>query len=389
MKDNIDVIVIGGNHHNTLGVVRSLGYEGISPILILVAGDDECTYVAHSRYLKKTIRIATDAEIVNVLLGLSTHASHKMIVIACSDAASSVIDLNRDILQASFWLPGCEEQGLVTKMMDKDKLTNYGRSVGFNVPRSWVVNHVEDIQGITYPCITKPILSKDGHKSDIIICHSKEELIKVLEDGSCYKYQVQEFIEKDFEYQLIGLSLNGGEIIIIPGISRCIRPCPGTNTGFLKYQEINTLNVPLDKCKDFISNLRFSGLFSIEFIRDKHGVDFFLEMNFRNDGNAICVTKSGFNLPYLWYLYCIGGDYKVFLSSCKLKPIYVMPELNDLYFVKSHEISLQQWLRDIKRTDAFMEYDSSDKLPFLLAVKSMLLNAIKRRIFSFGRGVKA
>ena len=66
-----------------------------------------------------------------------------------------------------------------------------------------------------------------------------------------------------------------------------------------------------------------------------------------------------------------------------------MPELNDLYFVKSHEISLLQWLRDIKRTDAFMEYDSSDKLPFLLAVKSMILNAIKRRFFGFGRGVKA
>ena len=29
------IIVFGGNHHNTLGVIRSLGEAGITPILIL------------------------------------------------------------------------------------------------------------------------------------------------------------------------------------------------------------------------------------------------------------------------------------------------------------------------------------------------------------------
>lgn len=380
MINNKDVIIIGGNHHNTLGVIRGLGYEGIKPILILVAGDNEDTYVDKSRYIKTCIRVAHDDDIINVLSEISSHVDDKSVIIVCSDGVSSVIDLNRVRLLSSYYLPGCVESGLVTQMMDKDKLTNYAKSIGLNVPVSWVVEQKEDIHGIIYPCITKPILSKDGCKTDIKICHSEDDLVNLLKVGSCYKYQVQEFLEKEFEYQLIGLSLNGGEEVIIPGISRCIRPLPGTNTGFLRYQGIDTMDVPLEKCREFISNLKYSGLFSIEFLRGKNGKDYFLEMNFRNDGNAICVTRAGFNLPYLWYLYCVGGDYSGYLSCCKLTPVLVMPELNDLYFVRTREISLLQWFRDIRRTNAFMEYDSSDKRPFWYALRSMIINAIKRRL---------
>lgn len=36
----------------------------------------------------------------------------------------------------------------------------------------------------------------------------------------------------------------------------------------------------------FIRDLGYSGLFSLEFIRDKSGKDYFMELNMRNDGNA-------------------------------------------------------------------------------------------------------
>ena len=67
MINNKDVIIIGGNHHNTLGVIRGLGYEGIKPILILIAGDNEDTYVDKSSYIKTCIRVAHDNDIINVI----------------------------------------------------------------------------------------------------------------------------------------------------------------------------------------------------------------------------------------------------------------------------------------------------------------------------------
>ena len=55
-----------------------------------------------------------------------------------------------------------------------------------------------------------------------------------------------------------------------------------------------------------------------------------MEINFRNDGNAICVTAAGFNLPYIWYLYNTGGNYREEIEASKVKPTYVMPEFADI-----------------------------------------------------------
>lgn len=35
---------------------------------------------------------------------------------------------------------------------------------------------------------------------------------------------------------------------------------------------------------------------------------YFLETNFRNDGNAFCVTESGVNLPVVWVKACLNED---------------------------------------------------------------------------------
>ena len=40
MEQN-NIIVIGGNHHNTLGVIRSLGYKGLRPYVILITNNNK------------------------------------------------------------------------------------------------------------------------------------------------------------------------------------------------------------------------------------------------------------------------------------------------------------------------------------------------------------
>ena len=47
-----EIIVIGGDHYNALGVIRSLGDCGIKPIFILLTDNNE--YMSgHSKYIKK------------------------------------------------------------------------------------------------------------------------------------------------------------------------------------------------------------------------------------------------------------------------------------------------------------------------------------------------
>ncbi len=49
--------------------------------------------------------------------------------------------------------------------------------------------------------------------------------------------QIQEYIEKKMEFQLIGCSLEKGEKIIIPGFTQIIRQPDNTNTGYLRYSQ--------------------------------------------------------------------------------------------------------------------------------------------------------
>ena len=51
MKFEKKTIVIGGNHHNTLGVIRSLGRKGVMPYVILTSGDNN-SFVLKSKYIK-------------------------------------------------------------------------------------------------------------------------------------------------------------------------------------------------------------------------------------------------------------------------------------------------------------------------------------------------
>lgn len=89
---------------------------------------------------------------------------------------------------------------------------------------------------------------------------------------------------------------------------------------------------------------------------------YFLETNFRNDGNAFCVTESGVNLPVMWVKACLNEDYHKELN--KPKHIIVMPEFQDFKLVLQRRLTLGRWLKDLHRTDAFLEYTKDDKRPF-------------------------
>lgn len=372
-----EVYVVGGDHHNTLGVLRSLGFKGIKSNLIVVT-EKKHPYVGKSRFIKKRYIVPSEEEAINVLIN-EKPKHEQAVVIACSDGASSEIDLNRNRLEDVYSLPGCKEQGRLTVYMNKSKMTDTANDVGLDTPLSWDADKDTIPSELKYPCITKPILSKMGSKSDISICNNLTELKDALKASHCSKFQIQEFIEKDFEYQLIGLSLNEGRKVIIPGVSHCIRPCPGTNTGYLRYEALEGLNAPIEKCYEFIKTIGYSGLFSIEFLRGKDGHDYFMEMNFRNDGNSICVTKAGYNLPYLWYMANVGQNYQVELDNSTLNPVNVMPEFDDFrFFVLTRKIGLFEWISDIRKTDAFMEYDKQDKAPFYAGINDLLWQKAKR-----------
>ena len=371
-------IVIGGNHHNTLGLIRGLGREGVKVSLILEYHQPE-NYVLKSKYVKDYTLAKTEEDVIEALLSRKS-IKEKAVLICTSDSAASLVDRHRNELKDYFYLPGCAEQGRLTALMNKETMSELAVECGLIVPKSVVIEPTEtNLCDVIFPCITKPIASIEGSKADIAICQNEDELKTYLRHCQSPKIQIQQFINKTMEYQLIGV-VNGD--YLIPGRSRIITQPISTNTGFLRYEHLDG-SEPIAQCADFLKRTGYSGLFSIEFIRDSQGNDYFMEINFRNDGNSICVTEAGVNLPYIWFQSCVKPDFIISNVIAQIREIYVMPEFNEIDFWYSRQIRFGRMVRELRQADAFMEYAPDDPHPtkgkreFL---ERMILAIIKRPI---------
>lgn len=358
-----NVIVIGSDHHNTLGVVESLGEKGIKPIVIITSSKQlDKSYVLKSKYCRKNSYSTTYNKLIVSLKG-NFEGLGKYIVITCSDPVAALLDNHYHELSSFLFLMGTGKQGELEYWMDKTNMIRLANAIGMNAPRTKVMSQDTGSWEYNYPCIMKSISTLTGGKTNLRICHDKNELNDaLLNEREFEAVQVQEFIEKDFEFQFIGCSINSGETVIIPGRTHIDRPNGIDNTFALRYLPLDdTFNDTLSKAKSFIQNTGYSGLFSMEFIRDKRGNDWFLEMNFRNDGNAYCVTASGTNLPYIWISNVegdnMGGGNKMF------KPITFTPFIHYYYNMLQGEISFVEWLKTIFKTTKFACFFRNDVKP--------------------------
>ncbi len=257
---NREVVVIGGNHHNTLSILRSLGEKGIKSLLIVLSPYDPKPFVGYSKYIQKKIVVTNINEISSAMYSLHTTAE-KAIVIACNDCISSYLDMNHNNLSKDFVLPGSKDEGMITHFMDKGAMAQLAVKSGLNIPKSIIISTANpEFESITYPCISKPLVSKNGSKSDIVICEDESALRKYLNHCRCDKIIIQEYISKDIEFQLIGCSIKEGDKIIIPGVSIILRQPMNGNTGFLRYFPIKEFTYDKSSCFEFIRSTGYSGL---------------------------------------------------------------------------------------------------------------------------------
>ncbi|MBR6972699.1 MAG: ATP-grasp domain-containing protein [Bacteroidales bacterium] len=370
MKDRI--VIIGGDHHNTLGLVRSYGIKGIKADAILI-GSTVDGFVLKSKYVGQGFRVQSPKEAVNCLINHYGNFDGIVVVQTSSDEAGAALDDAIENIPSHIKIPNAK--GRLSFLMNKDNMCQLAKSVGLIVPQYILVHPAEIMDkvddGIIYPCITKAISSLDGGKADTTICQSANELVAFLKkDHRCPNVIVEQFIEKEIEFQFFGLSLNGGEEIIIPGHSHIHRPGIQNEYYFPYIENDESFVDTLSKAKDFIRKAKYSGLFSVEFLRGKDGKDYFLEMNFRNDGNAICVTDAGFNLPYIWYLFEAGEDYKKELSSYTFKTVEFCPDVIYFYHMMRGELGFKEWRQTTKRSNSFTTYYKGDNKPFWCNIKA-------------------
>ena len=376
----IDALVIGSNHHNTLGIVESLSEKQIYPFVIIYEDCDD-TYIRHSKNINGYKICRNVSSLLDMLVNELSSSTRKVPIITTSDDAALFIDKNLETLSLYYICPGASNEGTLQFWMNKHNMTNLAKELDILVPESWAVINFEDCNYVKYPCITKSIISAQNGKKDMNVFNDARELSTFLDKSrSSSVIQVQTYIVKDFEFQYIGCSLENGKEIIIPGKTYIDRPNGIDNTFFLEYKGLDDVDHALiGKIKEFIKRVGYSGLFSVEFIRDKEGNDYFLEMNFRNDGNAYCVTSAGVNLPLIW-VESKGQANNYKKSNYILSQTFLLPEFYYFLRMLGGEVTFSKWYKNIKLATCCTTYFRNDKKPFVYFLLYQISLIIKDRI---------
>ena len=380
MKHKNEVIILGGNHHNTLGVIRVFGEKGISPNVIITNKHKYC-YITKSKYIKEYDIISeSEKEILELLEKKYNNKEPKPVLIPTSDFCALVLDKNKNKLEKNYIVPSINnKENLIVEYMDKYKQYEFIKECGIKIAKSWELN-IEKAQipdDIIYPCIVKPLISAYAAKSDITICEDLEELESAIKKYKKLNYTdaiLQEYIDFEQEYGLIGCSHN--RKIILPGIIKKERIFPKGrgNVSYGKIDKLGNSKINFKPVINLLKKLNYSGMFDIEvFVKNN---DFYLnEINFRNSGNSYLYTYEKVFIVYLWYL--MASNQSLSDEQTEIQESFMFTdEMLELKQLKSKNISIKEWNRSRKKSKISFLINRKDKKPVIYK----FIYAIFRRI---------
>lgn len=386
------VIIIGGDHYNSLGLARVFGINGIKPYGILTTHSkrkkDNFCYA--SKYWEKTWFALDEVECLQILMSEFSGEEEKPVLVPSSDGAAIAIDKNGVELQNYFLIPGFHLQyGKLVHLMDKYNQYKWAIENDLKIAQSLIVQfdgtEKEQVKYQKYPCIVKPVVSSEGKKSDIKKCVNENELLDyltVLASKGYKRFLVQEFLQKDYEAELFGAILKNTENI--PYLfSKHVREWPPVG-GSVSYHEFIDDDILHKKVFNLLSKIKKSGYIgNIDIEIFIIGDDIYLnEINFRNSGDVYACFNPAIYYPFYSYLDMIGVE----LSDKNfnyVKKTYAMNETTDFRHAIYGSLSLSEWITCCKQCQDFAIYFPGDMKPvrkrYLHYLKEFFINSYNQK----------
>lgn len=367
--NTLTAVVVGHDHQNTLGVIRSLGEGGILVKAVILSEGGVCT-TAHSKYIDEVFVIREEV-LIDTLIALGNRLDCRIPLIPCGDDTAAPIAQSYDRLKSHFILPSAGDGVNMLRLMNKMDMLCAAREAGLKVPE-WVSLEKQDFQVLEhqcshlhFPCILKPIRLLPGGAFEFRILQSMEQLLDSAGylNENCASVIIQEYINKTGEYGVNGCRLHRSGETAFGGViekKRFSQSSLGSTTAGTILPDAHGL---CDAARRFVEHIDYRGIFDMEFITD--GKDFyFVEMNFRNGGYGYAYTKAGRNFPAIWVREAAGRNVEKELGAPVRKTFFIN-ESADLQNVRAGNVSLFGWLQDVLRADAHMYINRLDMKPLL------------------------
>lgn len=367
----MEVLIFGSDCTNSLGLAQCLGMAGFN-VSALIFGENT-GLVQSSRYCKHCFYFSEAKDCISFLENdYDFQETDSLPVIPSSDIAA--FELNRHTVELcpKFAFGHINNSALYsfTRLLDKQLQLILAERAGVRVPQLYktvsLSHNCLDDNGIEYPCIIKPQISKDGCKGDLRICHSFQDVLDNLSSLYCSQnILIEQYIDRDYEISVIGVSLTNGEVIM-PAIEEKLTLYP-------KYVGLECLakikkfiNGELkNKLTAFVKSTGYIGLFSIEMMHNKQdGKYYFTEINLRNDGANSFIFKGGVNLPLIHLFDITGGGELLNQEIREDKTGYYIWDIHHFKSLLHKDISFRQWISEIFKSKGFLTFFINDPKPF-------------------------
>lgn len=356
MKNQVIILCI--NHESSLGLVRCFGEAGVKPICVVYGAKEGLVF--SSKYPSVKHYEESAEKCLEYIITNYSNITPKPFLFGSNDTAAGIINEHYDQLKNNFYLESANnKEGEVVRLMDKWKMYQMAEEYGLKVAKTILLDKGEEIPGnIEYPVFTKSLRTIDGGKSDEKICKTREELISFILQCHSKKIMIQTFIDKKFEFNYYGYSYDG---VFIPYENHRPRPYDGALTGYHVF--IPAVNNELyERVNAMMKATGYNGLFTVEFLVDKNDIYYFMEVNFRHDGDTYLLTP-GINIP-MEYCNRVLGTSSVQKGPLK-KKIVGMRELVDyVQSVKTGKMSKIKWIWDFITADSHILWNFQDNRPF-------------------------
>lgn len=367
-------IVLAVDHYNPLGIVRSLGEEGIRPV-VLLCGEDQ-HLVRKSKYIGEYHHFDTIEDGLHFIIENFSNETFKPFIYNGSDDITLLLDSHYKELKNHFYFTHGE--GRIEKYLQKYDITQLAESCGIRIPKEELLEVGKIPSTLQYPVITKAATSIGdlSWKTQSFICENEKELQNAYNSIKAPTILVQEFIRKKNELCIDGISINGGEQVFMPYGCNYYRFVDGAFGEYMYFRPFNDKELA-KKIISVIRGAKFTGIFCVEFMIGPDDNLYFLEVNFRNSGWSYAFTYGGFNLPFRWAVSTLDND--LYLSDFTPKEHFdAMSEFADFaVFVKNKKlVPFRQWFKQFRKSVCYT-FNKKDNKPFYCFLLHKVWNRLK------------
>jgi predicted ATP-grasp superfamily ATP-dependent carboligase len=392
--------IVLGLGQNGLGSVRALGRVGVP---VIGVDDDLGQPGAQTRYCHK-VRLEGftkgGAALVDGLVEIGRELERmgqKGVLLPSGDLNVQLVSEEREKLEPYFHL-SLPAKEVLRLFLDKKSFYKLAMERGFPLPRTWFTDGAHDIDAIAReiecPCLIKPFQPNATWRETFdtrLFLADSPEMLKQLYALIYPVHQdliIQEYMPGDDSQVMWGVTyLDARHEPLAVWTGRKLRMYP---RGFGTATLAESMHEPwiAENVVKILGAIEHRGYGVIEFKRDRR--DGKLKITEATGGRTwfphSLVTRSGINLPYIWYRDVLGLPVERQTRFEEgIKWIHEERDLKtvQLYFLPEGRLTKRTWLESYRgrRTYAYAAWD--DPRPFLTSVGRIVeagVNRVKRRL---------